>query len=139
MDAAGLMEMKRNKKSPGGKRSGRGEGGIALVEALVAIAILGGGVLTLILAMSGGALAVRENDREVVAQGLARTQLEYIKNCPFDPGATDYPVVDAPTGYGITVVVTPVPGAGDDIQKVTASIDRDGDVVMTVEDYKVNR
>jgi Tfp pilus assembly protein PilV len=117
----------------------RGERGIALVEALVAIALLGGGVLTMILAMSGGALAVRENDVEVTAQSLARTQMEYVKNCPYDPGATSYPAVEAPSGYSISVDVTPVPDTDPSIQKVTASISRDGAVIMTIEDYKVDR
>jgi hypothetical protein len=131
--------MRGNKKGPGRKWFLRGEGGLALVEALVAIAILGGGVLSMVLAMSGGALAVRENDSEVVAQDLARTQLEYVKSCPYDPGATSYPAVAAPPGYGVTVTVTSVPGTGDDIQKVTADITLGGDVIMTVADYKVNR
>ncbi len=117
----------------------RGERGVALVEALVAIAMLGGGVLTMILAMSGGALAVRENDQEVTAQGLARTQMEYVKNCPYDADATTYPAVDAPSGYGISIGVTPVPDADVSIQKVTANITREGVVIMTVADYKVDR
>lgn len=117
----------------------RDESGITLVEALVAVAILGGGVLTLILAMSGGALAVQENDQEVTAQSLARTQMEYTKDYPYDSGATTYPTVSAPAGYGISVGVTPVPDTDTDIQKVTANITRGGTVIMTVEDYKVNR
>ena len=133
------MKMKSNKKCPGGKWFRRGERGITLVEALVAIAILGGGVLTMVLAMSGGALAVRENGEQVVAQGLARTEMEFIKDYPYDSGASSYPAVPAPPGYGISVGVTGVPGAGVDIQKVTANITRDGEVIMTVEDYKVDR
>ena len=119
--------------------AGRGETGITLVESLVAIAILGGGVLTLVLAMSGGALAVQENDQQVTAQGLARAQLEYTKSYPYDSGATTYPIVSAPDGYGITVVVAAVPGADSNIQKITASVARDGNVILTAEDYKVNR
>jgi type II secretory pathway pseudopilin PulG len=115
------------------------EAGITLVESLVAIAILGGGVLTLVLAMSGGALAVQENARQAAAQGLARTQLEYTKSYPYDPGATSYPAVSAPEGYSITVGVSSVPGADADIQKITADVSRDGVPVLTAEDYKVNR
>jgi type II secretory pathway pseudopilin PulG len=135
----GLVKMKRNKKSPGRTRFHRGEGGIALVEALVAIALLGGGVLVMVLSMSGGALAVRENDRQVTAQALARTQMEYIKDYPYDSGATTYPAVATPSGYSITVGVDPVPGADDDIQKVTANISRSGEIIMTIEDYKIDR
>jgi type II secretory pathway pseudopilin PulG len=117
----------------------RNESGMSLVEALVAIAILGGGVLTMILAMSGGALAVQENDQEVVAQSLARTELEYIKNYAYSPGATTYPAISAPAGYGISAGVSAVPGGNANIQKVTVNITRDGTVIMTVVDYKVNR
>jgi type II secretory pathway pseudopilin PulG len=117
----------------------RGEGGITLVESLVAIAILGGGVLTMILAMSGGALAVGENDHEVTAQSLARTQLEYTKNYAYNPGATTYPTISAPAGYSISVGVAPVPNTNTDIQKITANISLNGAVIMTVADYKVKR
>lgn len=117
----------------------RGERGVTLVEAIVAIAILGGGVLTLVLTMSGGALAVRENDQQSIAQGLARTQLEYVKNCPYNAGATAYPAVSAPDGYSIAVRVSTVPGANNNIQKITANITRDGVVILTAADYKVNR
>jgi type II secretory pathway pseudopilin PulG len=119
--------------------TGRGETGVTLVESLVAIALLGGVVLTLVLTMSGGALAVRENDRQVTAQGLARTQLEYVKSYPYDAGATTYPTVSAPGGYGITVGVSAVPGGDNDIQKITATITHDGAVILTAEEYKVNR
>src|SRR4030042_3704420 len=80
-----LEVMKMIKKWLSSIWRGRNESGVSLVEALVAVAILGGGVLTMILAMSGGVLAVNENDEEVTAQSLARTQMEYIKNYAYDP------------------------------------------------------
>lgn len=115
------------------------ERGITLVEAAVAILLLGGVVLTMVLSMSSGVLAVREDDREVVAQGLARTEMEFVKACPFNPGAATYPTVDTPDGYTIDVTVLAVPGAGAGIQKVTADIISAGQTVLTIEDYKVNR
>jgi type II secretory pathway pseudopilin PulG len=117
----------------------RGEKGVTLVESLVAIGILGGGVMTLILAMSGGALAIQENDQQAVAQSLARTQIEYIKNYPFDKNATTYPSVSTPEGYGISVEVTEPTDCDNNIQKITATITRGGAVILTAEDYKVDR
>jgi len=114
----------------------RSEGGVSLVEAMVAIAILGGGVLTMILSISGGAMAVQENDYEAVAQSLARTQMEYVKNAEY---AIAYSTVSAPEGYGISLGVSAVPGGNANIQKITANITLDGAVIMTVSDYKVNR
>jgi Tfp pilus assembly protein PilV len=117
----------------------RAESGVTLVEALVAVAILGGGVLTMVLSLSGGALAVRENEQQMTAQSLARSQMEYTKNYAYSPGASTYPAVSAPSDYAISVGVSEVPGGDEDIQKITANITRNGTIIMAVEDYKVNR
>jgi hypothetical protein len=117
-----------------------GERGITLVEAAVSVLLLGGGVLTMILTMSGGVLAVQVNDEEVTAQALARSQMEYIKECPYNSLAVTYPVIYAPDDYTIGVTVAAVPGiSSNNIQKVTAVINRAGQTVFTIEDYKVNR
>jgi type II secretory pathway pseudopilin PulG len=123
-----------NKISPN-----RGQRGMSLLEAVVAIALLGGVVIVMVFAMSGGVLAVGENAEEVTVQELARSQMEYIKSCAYDPVATTYPTVTMPTDYTISVAVENVPDTNTDIQKVTASISRSGELVMTVTDYKVNR
>lgn len=118
------------------------ETGLGLVESLAAVAILGVAVVAFVVALSTGSIAVREGDQEVVAQSLVRTQLEYIKNYPYDPEATTYPKVATPEGYDISVVVSSIPEADSntEIQKITVTISRDdGEEILTVEDYKVNR
>jgi len=135
------------------KARSQDETGIGLVESLAAVAILGAAVTAFVVSLSTGALAVREGDQEVVAQSLARAQLEYIKNYQYSPGATTYPYVytysktynpnpaTLPEGYDISVVVSSIPQAGgdSDIQKVTVIISRNGVNRLTVDDYKVNR
>jgi type II secretory pathway pseudopilin PulG len=118
-----------------------GERGISLVESLVTIAIISVTLTAFAVALSTGSLAVNENGEEVVTQSLARSQMEYIKGYPYDPDATTYPVVNAPNGYSISVSVDPIadPAADTNIQKVTANISRDGQVLMTIQDYKVQR
>ncbi|OGC95545.1 MAG: hypothetical protein A2W25_05430 [candidate division Zixibacteria bacterium RBG_16_53_22] len=117
----------------------RCEKGIGLVESLAAVALLGTAVLTLTGALATGSLGVSENDEEVVVQSLARTQLEYTKSYAYDPGASTYPTVAAPPGYAISVGVSAVPGANSNIQKITANISRDGNLILTIRDYKGNR
>jgi Tfp pilus assembly protein PilV len=112
------------------------ERGFSLIEAAVAVLLLGGCVLTLVMSISGGALAVQKDDQEVTAQGLARTQMEAIKDSPF--GAS-YAAVAAPAGYAVAVTVDTVPGADPNIQQVTATVTRGGSAVFTLQDYKVNR
>ncbi len=116
-----------------------GEKGMTLLEGLVSIGILGGVVITFIFAMSGGALAVKENGQELNVQNLARNQMEYIKTCPYNASATTYPKINTPPGYSISVGVKAVPNTNNNIQKVTANISREGALLMTISDYKVNR
>ena len=115
------------------------EQGMTMLEALVSVGILGIVVMTMIFAMSGGALAVRENREEVTVQNLARNQMEYIKDLPYVAGATTYPTISTPSDYSITIAVTSILGTSEDVQKVTANISRNSVLLMTISDYKVNR
>jgi hypothetical protein len=66
--------------------------------------------------------------------------MEYIKGYPYDPVATTYPAINTTDNYSISVAVTSVPDADDDnIQKVTATISRDAQALLIIEDYKVKR
>ena len=88
-----------------------------------------------LVALSTGSLAVRTADQEAMSQSLAQTQLEDIKAAPY---AGTYPAIDEP-GYDIFVGVDPIPDTNDNIQKVTVTISRDGETLLVLEDFKVNR
>ena len=133
------MTGKLGKILPGLRCLARGQEGLGLVEALVAVAILGTSVVAFVVALSAGSIAVGEQDKEVVAQSLLRTQLEYTKSYPYDSEATTYPAVDLPEGYALSISVTSVPGTDADIQKITVTVSRESESIITVEDYKVNR
>lgn len=129
------------------------ETGIGLVESLAAVALLGTAGVAFVLSLSTGAIAVREGDQETIAQSLARAQLEYTKNYPYQPAPTTYPYVytydetynpnpvTLPEGYDISVAVSQIYQAGGDtdIQKITVSVSRDGEDTLTIADYKVKR
>jgi type II secretory pathway pseudopilin PulG len=131
------MIIKIKRKAIRVKLRAGGQRGLGLVETLVAVAILGTAVVAFSVGLSAGSIAVGENDVEVVAQGLAQSQIEYTKSYTYAPGATTYPAISAPAGYGISVGVGSVPGTDSDIQKMTVS--HEGETVFQVEDYKVNR
>jgi type II secretory pathway pseudopilin PulG len=117
----------------------QGERGLGIVESLAAVAVLGAAVVAFIVALSTGSLAVREVDEETVAQSLARSQLEYIKDYPYNSAATTYPKVETPEGYTVSVAVSSIPETNTDIQKITVIISRESEDILTVADYKVNR
>jgi len=127
------------------------QGGFGVVESLAAVAILALAITAFVLALSTGSIAVREGSEEVMAQGLARTQLEYVKRYPYNSEAVTYPYVytydetynpdpiTLPEGYTISVGVSATPDDHADIQKITVIISRGGEDILTVGDYKVNR
>lgn len=117
----------------------RDERGLGLVETLVAVAILGTSVVAFVVALSTGSIAVGKQGEEVVAQGLAQAQLEDTKSQAYDTEASTYPTIESPDGYTVSVVVSAVPNADADIQKITVDILHGGESIITVEDYKVNR
>ena len=117
----------------------RNQRGIGLVETLVAVAILGTSVVAFVTALSAGSIAVGEHDGEAISQGLAQSQMEYTKSYAYSPGATTYPLMAAPEGYSISVGVSSVPNTDTNIQKITVIINRGGEDIMQVQDYKVNR
>jgi prepilin-type N-terminal cleavage/methylation domain-containing protein len=117
-----------------------GQNGYTLVELLITIVVIATSFAAFAVGLSTGALAVNEDDKEVTAQNLARSQMEYIKYLAYDQNADTYPTIDTPDGYDITVTVTDIDTEGNKrIQKVTADIYKDGILLLTVEDYKVDR
>jgi Tfp pilus assembly protein PilV len=113
-----------------------GERGVSLTEVVVAVGIMAVVVLAFVSALSTGSIAVREGEQEVVSQRLAQTQLEYIKGCPYN---SSYSAIDVPERYSISVEVGSTPDNDTDIQKISVTVYRDGEDILTVEDYKVNR
>ncbi len=115
-----------------------GQRGIGLVETLMAVAVLGTAVVAFATALSAGSIAVGEHDRQALAQGLAQSQMEYTQSSAFSPGGA-YPLIDTPEDYGISVCAGAVPGGDASIQKITVTVSRDGEDMITLEDYKVDR
>jgi len=134
----------------------KSEKGFSLIETLVALALLGiitvgflGGLGTTFIASAVG-------QERVVAESLGKSQLEYIKVQNFVPAASYtpgdpescYQPIDIPDdlvdkGYDIEInapqtVATP---GGDkfELQSINVVIERDGEEILTLSDYKTGR
>jgi len=136
--------------------------GFSLIEVVIAVALLG-----IIAAGFLGALATASKvlfiaDERATAESLARSQMEYVKNCKYGdlPTSWSYELPSGhpswdedhslPAGYeGYSVAVTGniIDANGDDtldsgIQKITVTVKHPIDPtpdVITLEDYKVDR
>ena len=121
---------------------------MTLVETLVALAIFGlvAGVFLAGLYISSKSVMVSQE--RVAAESLAKSQMEYIKSQDYDD-ANDPPIYDVDTslpleGYTISVAaeridLNPDEPGDDGLQKITVTVNHDGDEILTLEDYKVDR
>jgi len=117
--------------------------GVALMETMLAIALLGIVAVAFLGGISIAFKALFIADERTTAQSLAQSQMEYVKNCTYnntDPipyeqtdESPDYP------GYTFSVNVTLLNPPDVKIQKIIITIKHHEEDVLTLEDYKVDR
>ena len=115
------------------------EKGFMLVEALVAVAVMGTAVVALLAALSTSSIAVTLVEERVTTDGIARSQLEYTQSLPFQVAPATYSSITPPARYSVTAEAFPVIGADDDLQRIVITVFHEGVWVLTTEAYKMNR
>jgi prepilin-type N-terminal cleavage/methylation domain-containing protein len=133
------------------RRAGRvcrgGSRGFTLIEIVIAIALVGIIAVAILNSLSTASLALILADERATAESLARSQMEYTKNSPYDlRDPPQYPLIDIPDGYiGYSIEVDAVrldpeeDGTDDDdgIQKITVTVSRNDKMLVTLENYKL--
>jgi len=119
------------------------ERGIALLETLVALAILGIAAVAFIGGLGTASEATAVADKQATAESMARSQMEHVKSISYN-GTAQYPTAPIPDGkdyatYSATIDAEPLHTPDDGIQKITVTIKRGGIEVMTLEGYKADR
>ena len=121
----------------------RSEKGFSLIESIVALAILGIVGVSFLGSLGTSAKATMVDEDRTTAECLARSQIEYIRSLDYDDYATEYPVdptLDIPSGWAVpNPTAEALHGTEDGIQKITITIQRDGETIFSVFIYKVNR
>lgn len=115
------------------------ERGAGLVEVLVAVAIVGVTLVVFLAAVSTGSIGVATTEERVTAENLARSQLEYTKSETYLAAPASYPTVTPPAGYTVSADASSIPEGDGSVQKITVTVARDGETLLTVEDFKVDR
>jgi len=133
----------------------KSEKGFALIEILVALALMG---ITAVGLLSGLATTFRAgtiSQERVVAESLAKSQWEYIRAQDYIPTA-DYDPDDPEKRYQLIAIPdelvvkdytveigTPVaiigPGGEFELQSITILINCDSKQLLTISDYRVGR
>lgn len=121
-----------------------------MVEEIVAIGLVALGLILLVTMVTTGTEGVTVLVDNVSAEGLAKSQLELIKDASYEPDPTSnpYPTVTAPSPYSVDVDVEywiapngPFTSTvtNDGLQRITVTVQREGDDVLSLENYKVDR
>lgn len=119
----------------------RNQRGNTLLEALIAVAILGTTAVIFLGGIFTGLIGGVEIEEHLIAENLARTQLEDIKSQPYNVD-NQYPVtVSPPPGYTVLISVTDLSPSEypNSLQKTAVMVSREGRNIITVETLKVNR
>jgi len=120
------------------------ESGVTLIEAVVALAIVGTIAVTFLGGVVTTSKAAFTADERATAESLAQSQMEWAKNSDYVYGATQYSSAPMPSGkdyinYSATNAAEPLHDPDDGIQKITVTVARSGEEVITLEGYKVDR
>jgi len=126
------------------------EEGTTLVEELVTVAIIGIGIVILVAMITTGVVGVRQVDDRVLAESLARSQLEIIKDAAYqaDPVSVPYPAVAPIPNYSVAVGIEywnattsafVAAVRNDGLQKITVTVSSAGTPLVQTAEYKVDR
>ena len=141
-----------------------GQRGFTLIEVLITVALMGIVFTGFLLALSTASKANLLTDTRATAESLARSQLENVKQQVYiiapDGGEATYSKIDAgdiPEGFTIQTIdgngdpvddiigvpwdsenYLPIPVDGG-LQRIVVIVSLNGEMVLTLESYKVNR
>lgn len=120
----------------------KAEQGFNLIEVLIGLAILAlvGGVF--LIATSTASRAVIVGQEQVSAEGLAKSQMESIKQEPYSEDQLYTKLAQIPAGYDIQIAVerldprVDMTGTDQGLQKIIITVTHLGQTAFTLEGYK---
>ena len=156
-------QMKKIRPSSQLRKAFRGSSrGFTLIEVLIALALMGIIAIAFLSALTTGSAAFIVADERATAESLARSQMEYVKNQPYEDAeqgeATYEEITPIPDGYSICsfnrtgsepvedilgipwVSGNNTPAETDNgLQRIKLVIYHGSKEIITMEGYKVNR
>jgi prepilin-type N-terminal cleavage/methylation domain-containing protein len=114
----------------------KSEKGISLIETICAVAILSIIAVAFLSALATTSTARATNEERSSAKILAETIMENIKTEQFN---LSYEPYIPPEFVGYTAIVTATSERNGNIQKIVVTIHHQGQDVLSLESYKVDR
>lgn len=117
----------------------RSQRGFMMIEMMLAVAIVGTAMFAVVSSFSTSARASAHVQETTTAEWLATSQIELIRTSTFVVTPGTYPAVPSPAGYTVANATSAVTGGDLNIQTVTVTVTKSGEVVYTTSAVKVNR
>lgn len=125
------------------RRARPSEAGVSLIEVLLGMLIFGVVAVTFLGGVGTGTRATALSSDSVTADSLVRSQAEYVKGLAYQYDTSSYPVdptIVLPAGWSLPAPhVEPLDDDDEGIQEVTISAVRNGETVLSIVVYKVDR
>ena len=118
------------------------EKGFSLVEVLISLAILSIIAVGFLGSLTNSSRAAIQIDQMDTARALAQSQMEFVKEQPFNFSGTyltNNSIMPEYPGYSVTINATPIDDRDTLIQQVSVIATSGGKTITTLEDRKVKK
>jgi type II secretory pathway pseudopilin PulG len=112
------------------------EDGFLLIEALIALALIGILAVTFSSGFGTGSKALTMTDERETAKNLAESQMEYVYDLPFASSYSPAPIGSEYPNYSADITTTNITSRDGSIQKITVIIKHHGEEVLRLEGDK---
>lgn len=117
----------------------KNEKGYMLVEVIMSIALMSLIGASVLSGLSTACRSLVAADEHTAARNLAESQLQDIRKQDFAATYTPIPVPSEYAGFATSVATSGLTARDGNLQRITVSVSRDGNEVLVMEGYRVNR
>jgi type II secretory pathway pseudopilin PulG len=122
----------------------KNEMGFSLIEIVVGIALFAVLGVAVLGALGTAVKVLNLTNENQTAASLAQSQMEYVKNQPYQTSYSSAPVSDVYAGFTVAINTVAVDARDSNIQKISIVVSHEGKPVIlsansTLESYKVNQ
>ena len=126
----------KNRLKPILKTFNNEERGFLLIEALIALALIGVLTVTFSSAFGTGSKSLMMTDERETAKNLAESQLEYVYSQPFASSYSPAPIGSEYPNYSADIATADIISRDGNIQRITVVIKHDGEEIIRLEGDK---
>jgi len=117
----------------------KNEKGFMLIEVIVSVGLLSLIGIAVLIGLSTASMAVRVSDEQTAARNLAESQLQDIRKQPYAASYTPSAIPAEYAGFSAAVNTLPITSRDANLQKIMVRVSHQGNEILVLENYRVNR